>query len=324
MAAAVTALLLAAGFVVAYQLNRGLTSFRWWAASFALLAMALATATLRFDGPSHWIKCFSSAALYAAACLVALGLYREGATRTNPVMAIAAGAALYVAMASALIATSAPPHLWFLLGPLPTLAFMAWGLLPMLRARAWGYSIAMGIGIATLATRALWYSMGPMRRPTLRGTLPPDGQAPDAIRLGSERVAQALADFRPPPGARPPVEQPLTITLVTIGALLGLAIALVLRDLLASLRRMRERSTTDALTGLLNRATFDEKALALLDEDTALPVCLVLFDVDHFKRINDTCGHPAGDQVIARLGRILGEMTLLRSVAGRIGGNSPS
>lgn len=324
-AAAVAALLLAGGFIIAYLANRRLASFRWWAAAFVLLGLALATATLRLDGNSAGIKALSWGLFLAAAASIALGLFRHGATRANPVAAIAVASLPYAGIAASLLLTSAPPHSWFLLGPLPTLGLMAWALVLLLNARAWFHAAALGAGMAVIATRALWFAndlanTGPIRRPLLRGPLAPDGQNPPNLRLGLDRAAQTALDFRPPPGLRPPVEQPLTIALLTIAALLGLAAALVLRDLLASVRDMRERSTTDGLTGLLNRATFDEQARTLLDQTASEPVSLVLFDIDHFKRINDTCGHPMGDRVIARLGRILGELTILRTISGRIGG----
>jgi diguanylate cyclase (GGDEF)-like protein len=116
------------------------------------------------------------------------------------------------------------------------------------------------------------------------------------------------------------VEQPLALTLITIVTLLGLAIALVLRDLLTELDRMRQRSSIDAMTGLLNRATFEDTAAALLRQTGSRPVCVIMFDIDHFKRINDTAGHAAGDLVIARLGQLLAEMTGLLCTAGRVGG----
>ena len=50
------------------------------------------------------------------------------------------------------------------------------------------------------------------------------------------------------------------MTIITIVALLVLAVALVLRDIMAEIDRMRQRSSTDAMTGLLNRATFEEAA----------------------------------------------------------------
>ena len=331
MAGAVVALLLAAGLLIAYGVNGKLTAFRWWAASFLLLAIAMATVTLRFDGPSYWIKCVSWAGFYAAACLVAVGLFREGAMRTSPLLRIITCAILYLGIATALIATEAPPHMWFLLGPAPTLAFMTWSIISVLQARAWGYALAISAGMGVITIRALWFAndllqMGPLRRPDLRGALAPDGAAPQPLTMGPRLGpgigpgSEAFSGLRPPTGARPPLEQPPTIALLTIGALLALALVLVLRDVLATIDHMRERSTTDAMTGLLNRATFDDRARELLSTTPGKALCIVLFDIDHFKRINDTAGHAAGDRVIARLGALLRDLPMPDSLAGRIGG----
>jgi diguanylate cyclase (GGDEF)-like protein len=74
-----------------------------------------------------------------------------------------------------------------------------------------------------------------------------------------------------------------------------------LQDLLAL------TANTDALTGLKNRAHFERR---IEEEMTASRrygrrVALILFDLDHFKSINDTFGHPAGDRVLQRVGEVV-------------------
>ncbi len=96
--AAVVALLLAAGLMAVYLVDRRQKAFRWWAASFTLLVIALATQTLRFDGPSHWIKSLSWGTCYAAACVIVVGLHRHGATRGNPILPMLAGGLVYLAI----------------------------------------------------------------------------------------------------------------------------------------------------------------------------------------------------------------------------------
>lgn len=92
--------------------------------------------------------------------------------------------------------------------------------------------------------------------------------------------------------------------------------SLRLRGALARLAR------TDPLTGLINRRGFDE---ALAREHARVrrggaPAALLLVDVDHFKRVNDTWGHQAGDETLRLLGGLLGGAFRAADVVGRIGG----
>jgi diguanylate cyclase len=67
-----------------------------------------------------------------------------------------------------------------------------------------------------------------------------------------------------------------------------------------SLESVRVESLTDSLTGLANRRMFDETLRMRLEEARAqhTELCLVLCDIDHFKRFNDTWGHHTGDQIL--------------------------
>jgi diguanylate cyclase (GGDEF)-like protein/PAS domain S-box-containing protein len=85
---------------------------------------------------------------------------------------------------------------------------------------------------------------------------------------------------------------------------------------------LHEQSVRDALTGLFNRRFLDEfleRELARASRAGA-SIAVVMMDIDHFKRLNDTHGHEAGDVVLAALGRCLAEGTRLEDVPCRYGG----
>jgi two-component system, cell cycle response regulator len=87
-------------------------------------------------------------------------------------------------------------------------------------------------------------------------------------------------------------------------------------------RRLLEQVRTDELTGLSNRGRMQIDLPALVDRATeARPVSVALFDLNGFKRYNDTFGHPAGDDLLARLGRTLRRAVGEDGIAYRIGGD---
>jgi diguanylate cyclase (GGDEF)-like protein/PAS domain S-box-containing protein len=87
--------------------------------------------------------------------------------------------------------------------------------------------------------------------------------------------------------------------------------------------RFAHAATHDQLTGLANRAlVLDQLAEVLADADTSGRRAAVLFcDVDHFKEINDTLGHAAGDELLTEIGRSLASTARHRDVVGRFGGD---
>ncbi len=85
---------------------------------------------------------------------------------------------------------------------------------------------------------------------------------------------------------------------------------------------LREQAIRDSVTGLFNRRYMEEtleREIARAQRET-LNLGLIMFDIDHFKIINDTYGHKAGDLVVAALGKLLLEHSRSMDVACRYGG----
>lgn len=84
-----------------------------------------------------------------------------------------------------------------------------------------------------------------------------------------------------------------------------------------------ERALTDVLTGLKNRRGFQEAALAEIERArrNEQPFTLALVDLDDFKRVNDTLGHEAGDDVLVAVSDLLRERLRVVDVVCRVGGD---
>ena len=85
---------------------------------------------------------------------------------------------------------------------------------------------------------------------------------------------------------------------------------------------LKEQNDRDALTGLHNRRYLYERGPRLLDSSliNGVPLCLVMLDLDHFKRLNDAHGHIVGDRVLIALGRLLRDGLRENDVICRVGG----
>eukprot|EP00913_Durusdinium_trenchii_P006054 g5666.t1 len=95
--------------------------------------------------------------------------------------------------------------------------------------------------------------------------------------------------------------------------------ALKMRHLI---QMLAQRAQIDGLTGLWNRAHFDERWTEEVKraERSGSPLSLAVFDLDHFKQVNDTYGHPAGDAVLQGVARLIQQVTRQADVACRYGG----
>jgi len=121
-----------------------------------------------------------------------------------------------------------------------------------------------------------------------------------------------------------PLEQALTdcafVSAVAVATTMVLVRANQHRDLL--LAELRRQAAVDPLTGLVTRRVLDEAAArALAASEASEGTGLLVIDVDYFKEVNDTHGHPAGDALLAHLGGLLREAVGPSAVACRLGGD---
>jgi diguanylate cyclase (GGDEF)-like protein len=86
--------------------------------------------------------------------------------------------------------------------------------------------------------------------------------------------------------------------------------------------QLAEMVITDALTGLYNRRHLDERLDEMFEHSARLhePLSVVMFDVDHFKQVNDTYGHQVGDVVLAQFAQLLKHVARDIDRIGRYGG----
>lgn len=90
----------------------------------------------------------------------------------------------------------------------------------------------------------------------------------------------------------------------------------------SAVENLSKLAITDALTRIMNRRGI---TVALLDamaqsERYSAPLCVAMADIDHFKAINDTHGHPAGDRVLTEIAGILSDTLRMPDKVGRYGG----
>jgi diguanylate cyclase (GGDEF)-like protein/PAS domain S-box-containing protein len=156
-----------------------------------------------------------------------------------------------------------------------------------------------------------------------------DGAAIDsslyaALRSNAIVSCRGTSEIRRSDGTRIAVEESAAPIDDRQGALVGAV--LVLRDVTQAREYVERRSweaTHDALTGLLNRRGFESHVQAALSEARTNGRAHVLcyMDLDGFKLVNDTAGHPAGDELLVRLAELLKARVRESDVLARLGGD---
>lgn len=125
-----------------------------------------------------------------------------------------------------------------------------------------------------------------------------------------------------PDGAEGLLYYGLPLSMVAAAVFIALGVADSLREQRIALSEAERRAQTDALTGVLNRRSLVERleTACLRAQTRGLPIGLLFIDLDHFKEINDSHGHPAGDACLrAIIDPILAELRPA-DVIGRYGG----
>ena len=114
----------------------------------------------------------------------------------------------------------------------------------------------------------------------------------------------------------------LPLSMVAAAVLIALGVADRLRDQRLALTEAQQRAQTDPLTGVLNRRSLIERldAACLRARARGLPIALLFIDLDHFKQINDSFGHQAGDACLRAIIEPIHAELRQSDVIGRYGG----
>jgi diguanylate cyclase (GGDEF)-like protein len=139
----------------------------------------------------------------------------------------------------------------------------------------------------------------------------------DRRRRDEQGVAYPLRDGRQALGALLVFGSPDQLGDAVQGRLVGLAEESGPRlAMAAAIRAAETRAQTDELTGLWNRRALDRTMQA----DTSAECALLLVDLDHFKKLNDSFGHTAGDAALRHVARVLRAALREQDLAARVGG----
>jgi diguanylate cyclase (GGDEF)-like protein len=123
--------------------------------------------------------------------------------------------------------------------------------------------------------------------------------------------------------SRPSIALPLLIAVlgVSLAAVLGALVLVWSRN--EHMRELRRQASQDSLTGLKNRRRFEEDLRLELARSRreGTSGALLMLDLDNFKQVNDTLGHPIGDRVIGEIAGVLDRRTRETDVLARVGGD---
>ena len=111
---------------------------------------------------------------------------------------------------------------------------------------------------------------------------------------------------------------------ITVGVFVAIVVLLYLKNSFRNGERSKDLSNkadTDLLTECYNKIATERKIQEYIDENPDAQCMMFLFDIDNFKKINDTMGHAFGDQVLSSLGHQLKNEFRVTDIIGRLGGD---
>lgn len=131
-----------------------------------------------------------------------------------------------------------------------------------------------------------------------------------------------ISAFGDPANVAPTATATPQVGLFLLGIVYVLTASLWIFDTVHERQRLAtlEAGRRDGLTGLYTRTAFFESASTLVREQRQGSCAVVMVDIDHFKAINDTMGHAAGDTTLAHAARLIAGAVRLSDVVGRYGG----
>lgn len=134
---------------------------------------------------------------------------------------------------------------------------------------------------------------------------------------GEAQVVQAFEC-----GANDYVTKPVEVAILLARLRAHLRLRRLSRERVRLFGELERLARADALTGVYNRRGFDDFGQGQVSHARrhGLPLSVVLFDVDHFKRINDTYGHAVGDEALRTIAKVLDRSRRKEDLLARIGG----
>jgi diguanylate cyclase (GGDEF)-like protein len=155
-------------------------------------------------------------------------------------------------------------------------------------------------------------------KPIAGPSLPREEAAASPIQIADRSWLLVVRD-----PSRPDVDLPVMIALVGLSVAALLAALVLIWSRNDRMQELRRQASHDSLTGLKNRRRFEEDLRAELARSGryGVPGALLMLDLDHFKQVNDTLGHPTGDRVIAEIAEAMRGRARETDVLARLGGD---